>query len=440
MKLKKETIRLTSSHGLILGNEVPDPHYVPNIPELSRLGLFDSSSPNYVTFVPGTSQEDFTPKDSDFIYPSFRLLSETQVRNGWSGVIDFSEPGVLKEAMPLFLGQTVYPDHEMSVGNALGSVASVEWQEARVENGVTIPAGVNGKLKIDAVANPRIARLLLMKPPGIHSSSTTVSFAWKKSHEGMGDDEFEDKMGSFGEDGRLICKQVTKIDRIYEQSLVSHGADKFAKINQSETEEAANSESARSFVIDYSNLKDIQSFNFNPMNTKKKTDPPEGASEFSMPENLQAIFEVMPDITLVEIQGLQAQPTRIDDAQLTELNNFKGLGSFEEVTAQIELGKTFLAEVRAETIKKYKLSTGPDKVNEVILQTLEGASLSQLKAFGEEYETSLNEKLPLTCTSCGSTDVSRASVVNPRKPIEVSSSAEDSIRSKKRQRPSSIHR
>lgn len=428
MKETLESIRLSFSHGLILGNSVESEEYKPVFNDIQKFGLFDASAPNYVSFSPGTSKEDFTPKDEDFIYPTFRLLSETMV-NSYSGLIDFSEPGVLKAAMALFQNQTVYPDHEAFVGNALGSVQEVFWQEAYSENGINVPAGINAKLKIDAVANPRIARLLLMKPPGIHSSSTTVNFKWKKSHD-MTDAKFYDRMGEVAEDGQVIRKVATQLIRVFEQSLVSNGADPFAKISSGEnlSDKTTGAKFSNVSHFDYSTMESIQSFNNNNFMNKPE-----------LPANFTAIMEALPNITLEEIQGFMARPEAIDETLITELAAYKALGAIEQLTAEVSLGKTFLSNVREETIKNYKLSVGPDNADEVILQTLENAPLTQLEAFNKSYKLQVDEKVPLTCASCGSTEVSRASYV-PKTVKEGLMDAEAKIRKNRRTAPSSIHK
>ena len=136
---------------------------------------------DYNTYYPNLDKSELTPKDEEFIEPMFRLLSETIVSKNWNPT-DFGQNGVLKASMKLLLGQTVNCDHETNIGNAIGAVSQVMWQESYKDGSFTIPAGINGILKIDGKANPRIARGILMEPPSIHSNSVTVQFKWDKSH------------------------------------------------------------------------------------------------------------------------------------------------------------------------------------------------------------------------------------------------------------------
>lgn len=129
----------------------------------------------------------------------------------------------------MLLGQTVNCDHETNIGNAIGAVSQVMWQESYKDGHFTIPAGINGILKIDGKANPRIARGILMEPPSIHSNSVTVQFKWDKSHPGMEDGEFYQKLGTYDSKGEMVRRIVTEVVRYLETSLVSHGADSFAQ-------------------------------------------------------------------------------------------------------------------------------------------------------------------------------------------------------------------
>ena len=183
---------------------------------------------DYNTYYPNLDKSELTPKDEEFIEPMFRLLSETIVSKNWNPT-DFGQNGVLKASMKMLLGQTVNCDHETNIGNAIGAVSQVMWQESYKDGSFTIPAGINGILKIDGKANPRIARGILMEPPSIHSNSVTVQFKWDKSHPQMEDNEFYQKLGTYDSKGVMVRRMVTEIVRYLETSLVSHGADSFAQ-------------------------------------------------------------------------------------------------------------------------------------------------------------------------------------------------------------------
>ena len=230
------TLRLHSGHSVVVSH-IPDKVQLETLGKIASnekranasFGLFDTATPNYQTYYPDVTADDIKPNDDQYIKPVYRLLSAVVVHKN-SNPIDFSKPGVLKASMPLLLGQTVYPDHEPSIGNALGVVSEVSWQDGYELEGVQVPAGIIGTLKIDAKSHPAVARNIMMDPPAIHSNSVTVQFNWEPSHPEMETDDFWDKLGSYDQEGQLIRRIVTKVLRYTETSLVPHGADPFAKI------------------------------------------------------------------------------------------------------------------------------------------------------------------------------------------------------------------
>lgn len=192
-----------------------------NISETVSQSLHEIAGPDFRTI------DDITPKDSDYIYPLFRALSQGIVEGYW---IDYSKPGVLEASVPLLQGQTVYTDHfYWRVENWVGSVNNAFW-DAKGEKSGGVP-GINTELKIDAILNPKIARGLLMKPPAIHSVSVTVVFEFEFSHPQLVEERrFWNLLGE-EVDGEIVRLIVTKIVDYYEISLVYQGADRLAKID-----------------------------------------------------------------------------------------------------------------------------------------------------------------------------------------------------------------
>lgn len=169
----------------------------------------------------GLTFDQINPVDSDFIYPSFRALSKTLIPDYF---LDFSQGDVVKDAVPMFAGQTVYSNHVYwRVENWLGAIGKAEWDETGEKVG-GVP-GVNVELKIDWKSNPKIARGLLMKPPAIHSVSATVLFDWDASHPALLEQGiFWRNLGQEVE-GSIVRILVTKITSVYELSLVYQGAN-----------------------------------------------------------------------------------------------------------------------------------------------------------------------------------------------------------------------
>lgn len=412
---------------------------------VEKLGLFGSDI-DYNTYYPGLTKEDLTPNSEEFIEPVFRLLSSTIVSKNWNPT-DFGQPGVLKASMKLLLGQTVNCDHSTDIGNAIGSVSQVMWQEAYKEGNFVIPAGINGVLKIDGKANPRIARGILMDPPSIHSNSVTVQFKWDKSHPGMDDRDFWNKLGTYDEKGNMIRKVVTEVVRYLETSLVSHGADSFAQ-KIGEDGKIINPEFAKrtwtsfaeyqeytkkayyftDFKDDYKSFQesnDTPENNINPLNTNKKESTMTlaefleslyGDNMLSLAEGQEKTAEVALQMVKDLVHGKNDLQAKVDNLT-TEKNTLAEQVSNKEaeianLTAMATVGKNHIAALRETTVANYKKLKG-DAADETIITMLnaETTGLQTLISLNKDYQAQLEEKFPLTCSHCGSHDISRGSSV-----------------------------
>lgn len=426
---------------------------------VEKLGLFGSDI-DYNTYYPNLTKEDLTPNAYEFIEPVFRLLSATIVSKNWNPT-DFSQPGVLKASMRMLLGQTVNCDHSTDIGNAIGSVSQVMWQEGYKDGNFMIPAGINGVLKIDGKANPRIARGILMDPPSIHSNSVTVQFKWDKSHPGMDDRDFWDKLGTYDEKGNMIRKVVTEVVRYLETSLVSHGADSFAQkigedgkiINpefakrtwtsfaeyQEDTKKAYYFTDFKEDINSYQENNDTPPNNINtnnPLNNNTMNKELKEFLEKLFGDNLLSLAEgqeVSTELALSAVQSLVNSKKTLE-ASITNLTTEKNQLSEQitqkdaeiaNLTAMATVGKNHIASLREEVVGNYKKLKG-DKVDETIVTMLnaETTGLQTLISLNKDYKAQLEEKFPLTCSKCGSHDVTRSSSVveDPKKDDTTSNS------------------
>lgn len=472
-KLKKNAQYLDSmvigaGHTIMLGN-VPDPvmgdkgHLLKlsdNIlawrgttrESVETYGFWGSDI-DYNTYYPDLKLEDLKPKDGEFINPMFRLLSATIVSKNYNPT-DFSRPGVLKASMPLLLGQTVNCDHSTDIGNAIGAVSKVTWQEAyKAENGFMIPAGINGVLKIDGKANPRIARGILMDPPSIHSNSVTVQFKWEKSHPEMDDREFYEKLGTYDAKGVMVRRIVTEIVRYLETSLVSHGADSFAQkigddghiINPTYAQRAwgsykeYNEDKSKQYFF-YDIKQDVDSYQEKIDDTHPTINNNEdisNQSENNMNKELQEFLEKLFGQNMLSlgegkeasqeeaislIQGLVSDKASLTK-QVTDLTTEKTQLS-EQVTnlnaevtslkADAAIGQTYVKSLRETAVANYKKMQG-DKFDEkdpiLVMLNAETTGATTLEALNKTYEQRLSELFPMKCNKCGSKDVGRASSI-----------------------------
>lgn len=404
---------------------------------------------DYNTYYPNLDKSELTPKDEEFIEPMFRLLSETIVSKNWNPT-DFGQNGVLKASMKMLLGQTVNCDHETNIGNAIGAVSQVMWQESYKDGSFTIPAGINGILKIDGKANPRIARGILMEPPSIHSNSVTVQFKWDRSHPQMEDNEFYQKLGTYDSKGVMIRRIVTEIVRYLETSLVSHGADSFAqkigsdgkiinptfaKRTWASYEEYRDDKSKQYFFTDYkSDLTSYQEKNdtqgyFNNNDANDNHSNKDNMNELQ--KFLESLFgdnmltleegkEMNQENVIACIQTLVSSrnelQTSVDNLTTEKTSLTEQITNLNAEVANLKematVGKNHIASLRENAVETYKKLMG-DKVDETIVTMLnaETTGITTLISLTKDYQARLEEKFPLTCSKCGSKDVNRASSI-----------------------------
>lgn len=439
-----DTVNLASGHSLILGN-LPDKLDFKAISDtllshdmnLEKFGLFDVATPNFSNYYPEVTADDLKPTENEFVYPVFRALSEVIVHKQFNP-IDFSEAGVLKDSMHLLIGQTVYANHEMAVGNELGTVADAFWQKSyKASDSTEIPAGINIKMAIDGKSNPKIARGLMMDPPSVHSNSVTVSFDWQKSHE-LEDNEFWAKLGTFAADGKMIRRVVTKVKKYFETSLVSHGADPFAQIldkngkivNPTYANVTYNSETGKKPIVHFNYKTDLTSL-------KEETIPEPIINNNSVMDKTLLLIATLFGYTTESLtedkhtelvdkikaaQGITNTVTELNQ-KITDLTTQLSTKDTELATSQnkvteltTKLGEAEnnslgLSDMRAEAIKLHTLYNGgqPDAS---VATLVAGSNYDAVKVLVDQYQKLADEKFPLECQSCHSKDVKRQSSVS----------------------------
>lgn len=422
---------------------------------VEKFGLF-SSDIDYNTYFPDVTPEQFTPEKDEFIEPVFRLLSNCIVSKNYMPT-EFPAD-VLKASMPLMVGQTVNCDHETNIGNAIGTVKEVFWQESYTVDGHEIPAGINGVLKIDGKANPRIARGINMDPPSIHSNSVTVQFEWEPSHKFKDPNEFWDRLGTYDEKGEMVRRIATKIISYKETSLVSHGADPFAqKVDQNNhivnpgyassvynsfSEEVKQKISTR--VIPHYDFKSFGEvavmYNTSKTlieGTTPQEDPKSNNNKTSktMNKELQEFLELLfgenmlslaegttasTEIALSAVKAMIQENKDLQESKTTAENSVQSLkdevAQLKKTAAEnasfIEIGQNHFKETKEATLASYRKLVGEGKEDANIITLIESLdSISSIKSLKASYDAQLEEKFPLQCADCGSKNVNRASSV-----------------------------
>ena len=370
---------------------------------------------DYNTYYPDLKPEELTPKDEEFIEPMFRLLSATIVSKNWNPT-DFSQNGVLKASMRMLLGQTVNCDHETNIGNAIGAVSQVIWQDEYKEGSFVIPAGINGILKIDGKANPRIARGILMDPPSIHSNSVTVQFKWDKSHPNMEDNEFYQKLGTYDSKGVMV--------RIINPNFAQRTWASYEEYRDDKSKQYFFYDTKTDLALFSENNDTSQSYDDNQGNQN-----PNNKDMNELQKFLERIFgkdcltlaegtEMNEETAFAAIQGLvnsrNTLQTTVDNLTTEKTSLTEQVTNLNAEVANLKemalVGKNHIASLRENAVATYKKLMG-DKADETIVTMLnaETTGMVTLISLTKDYQARLEEKFPMTCAKCGSHDVSRAS-------------------------------
>ncbi|HQU85919.1 MAG TPA: hypothetical protein PKY59_22525 [Pyrinomonadaceae bacterium] len=313
--------------------------------------------------------QKLTLTEDRYVYATFRALSEVFLANRG---LDFSKPGVLKSAVELLQGRTVYPNHQFQdIYNWLGVVSNAYW-DAKGEKSNGIP-GINCEIKIDAFLNYRIASGLMMNPPAVNAMSLTVFFEFEYSHPHMERWKFWEMLGE-EVDGDVVRIIVTKILRFFEASLVPVGEDDLAVNHNENAEEDVEDLSAASQELP-------KNSNLNEEKTMKLT--PE------MKEKLGIKFdgEDVPESELFKAAELLA-------GQVVQLSSETNI---ESLRKQAELADKLLDEKRSEVIRLAKvaeLGSDEGELEKVLVDQINEADYERLEGLHKYYEKRAAEKLP----------------------------------------------
>jgi hypothetical protein len=402
-------------------------------------------------YFPDIAASDLMPKEEDFVKAPFRLLSATVVAGGtWRATNFGAKESVLKSSMQKLLGKPVFYDHDTDLMNWTGFVESVKWTpKTKSKNGQEIPAGIDGILALDGKTNPKLARGVLMK--AIFSNSVTVLFEWEPSHEYDSEYEFQDHIGRYGADGKMVTRNVTKILDYHESSLVWLGADPFAKLIDSDGDLVNIDESSVVSFSKETNEKDKQlytdekkysvnsclnksvcisltreGYNFGVPQSQSKD---EIEMKKEVLELLAKVFGYddatkiseadVAKVTLLKdgqvvvaseehesfkteagkVATLEGEKTTLE-SEKTELEN-----TIEANKPLVTLGESYLSLKREEVKRLYKASVG-EKVDEKVLGLFDKAASDELEGLLAQYTKTATLKFSGKCGKCGSEEFS----------------------------------
>lgn len=386
----------------------------------------------------------YKPQDSDYIRVPFRLLSATIVGGGSWKATDFSNEAVLRASISKLIGKPAYTDHDCDeVENVIGVVETARWSPATAD----VPAGIEGVYKINAVKHPDLAMSLLANPPEIQSSSVTVDFEWEPSHafkDTSGNEDefwFEWNLGNIAPDGKMVCRVVTNIVDYYESSLVTMGADPYAKIL---AEDGSPINIDRSAVVSAMKAKEDEKDKFVSFikGQEKKyfhqesysKNPFESTIQNSIEMSLKAIFARQLNVTEDKVtdemvtQFVADQNTKLTNAntQVSNLTKEKETLSTEVVALKndkqnaenalalakpkIEYYDTVIEANRKECQRLYGVFAKENK-DETIVDLIKKANDKELESYIKMYGGKMVSEFGATCKTCGSKEVSFRSSV-----------------------------
>lgn len=322
-----------------------------------------------------------------FVAKDFRGLSETLIWN-CCGLFDYSVSGVLEKSVSLFPEKlSLLKDHHWSVNSIIGY--GTNFRYTLIKNGLS---GIDLTFMVDTLVDSITARNVETGAANRCSFSLLMEVA--QSHPDMKWDEFYDTMGQEIE-GELVRWLVTEILEWLEISLVWYGADSSAKALEEKLEHYK-SISKNTFYLG--------------------TETSRGEKEVTMDPEIQAILSIMK-----EAGKDCATLTQIKDAItniITENTTLKGQvntleGQVKTLQPQKELNEKVMTDLRAEVEKFTRLTrgTGDNKVlGDMEKQLIQNATYDQLKKWKEEREKEYEKIIPpLTCATCGSTNISHRS-------------------------------
>lgn len=278
---------------------------------------------------------------------------------------DFTRDGVLKAAVPLFEGLTLYANHDADVNDWKGLIQEPVWDAANTPN------GINAKAVLDRTIDPKLARGVETK--ALRSFSVTIWFNYEKSHPDL--PGFYDRLGEMV-DGEMVRFVVTEITNAGEVSVVWEGEDPFAKsfkagetsvAHKQTTEEEGMKLTAALLVL---------------LGIAAGTEPTEAELETKIREKFSA---------------LETKVTTLE----TEATTLK---------ADAAIGAQTLKEAREKAVTLYKAAKGEKSVEAFITGVIEKADLATARAFVQEYQLAVDESIPLACPKCGEKLSRRSSV------------------------------
>lgn len=292
------------------------------------------------------------------IVRSWRILSMVQgwpSMGWWPTLVDYGHDGgkALKQMIPLINGKKpdLMRNHTDDVNAIIGHIENARW-----ENSIDIPSGVNADLVIDP--NWKKQDAYALQTNKYRSGSVGISGKFKKSHPDMEDYEFMQKQGK-KVNGEIVRFLPVSITDVRHMAIVAthHGADPNSA-PRDESSAASNSANNSQPSTGGSSMLEKLLVLFNSILPLLKLDKlidnaeiPEGLAQKVM-DRLNVLNKALERVTWLEgqLQNIGALFKADSEAGLT---SDEVLNRLPEIVARAKNGDKFMEHRRKEAIKWY---------------------------------------------------------------------------------------
>ncbi|UCH61891.1 MAG: hypothetical protein JSU77_08755 [Fidelibacterota bacterium] len=356
---------------------------------------------------PAGGLDDLEPTEGDLVPFTFRLLSAAYLGTGGYH-LDFSREGVLERSLALFREPeeegsarqnplVVVRDHSFSIEDRIGLVRNARWSPENPDYGLPHP-GIEAELHINWKLAGEVVRRLLHDPPLLDACSVSLGFGWEKSHPGLEDHQFWQRLGE-EVDGSAVRVIVTEILSVEHVGLVFAGADSSAR-------RAGSSAGQRNSTFPGS--ADASALGDSPEEESRQATitaclANRPVEEISMkggdPIMEMQTITINSDSPLLGILGVVEPDLQLLEQRAGELKHLA------------ELGREALADLRQE-VKALIIQldgAAESEPSSGLLKVVQTADVTTLKALKDEYSRRLDNLIPACCHVCGSEQVSRRS-------------------------------
>lgn len=365
-KIIKEGLAV-ARFGCVMGNEVIVPGNEP-----IRFALEEGDSEN--------------PDGEEFLVKPFRFLSQTLTPYRF---FDFTREGMLKSAVSLFDGLTVYANHDADVERWKGYTQKPVWD---TENE---PNGINALMVLDRTVDANLARGVEIG--ALKSASVTIWFEYERSHPDLRN--FYDYLGE-EVDGEIVRFIVTKLVRAAEVSIVWEGEDPYAKALGTEDR------SQRSEVR--GKERNLGAGEPEGRGTGEEQTKNHGGETMELSDKFLKMLEV-------EASGNELDSETLEVFVEKKITGLKA--EIDGLKVNAEIGTKHLEGLREKAATLYKALKGEEAKEGFIKNVIKTADLETAQSLVDEYQAGMEETVPLTCPECGA-KLSRQSSVKSEKDVK----------------------